>query len=283
MINKINLCNYPKINQRKNTTQLAFKQNMPMDTVEINDSTRYNQAYLNAKKQLISTLRQTNTECGTIINSKGRITDDFTGAANKYLFNNAAIEPNSTIIIGRTINLPLSTEDIAQLLASDAHSIETITKDGQYSKLTKNDSNIKLKNKEKTAKALTHRLYNKAAQAAGISLKPTKSEFLELAKDYIYNSEGKEFNNKSYEEILEELSHQGFKPSNDTSLNYRQLTKLCKGYTFYETETKYKRILRKEDEINAFLNTPKGFEVIQDFIQDIAEKYDLTYETNMVP
>ena len=282
MINKINLFSANKLTQRKFATQPVFKQHIGReDTFEISGENKLKTAQNIARERAIAKMQEKNATCGVVMDSKGKITDEFVIMGNGYPFRNNELPKDSTIIIASTEHAPLNAKSVARLLTSDAKSIEVVTKDGQFSRLTKNDKNIRLKDRRNLANELTHQLYSRAAKKAGINLKPTQDDYIELARDYLQNTTGKDCSNYSLEEINEKLAQQKIKTSGDVVMDYRQLSRKCKGYTFYVVTTKYKRILHKENEINAFLATKEGFEVKQDFLKKTAEKYDLTYESNM--
>ena len=282
MINKISFYGIRSIMPKKQSAQPIFKQQLPYDTIEIGENNRFNSAYNAAREKAISTLQEKGADCRIIVSPKGNTQFEYI-SSNSQNLKQSKIPADSSIIIGYTTHTPLTPKNVAQFLASDAKSIEVVTDNGEYSKLSKNDEDVKIKNIKNTTKELTLQLYTKAAQKAGISLKPTKSDFMELANDYLYNVVGKDCRDKSYEEILNELAVRGIKSSGDISFDYRQLNKACKDYIFYVSTTKYKRILHKENEINAFLSTPEGFNTHQEFLQNVAEKYNLTYESNMQP
>lgn len=281
MINKVQFSILNNTHCKRPLTQPLFKQKMPNDTIEISNENREKAALEKARNHVLSTMEERNTECGLIVNPQGEIADMFKIPSKNYFEHFEKLAPNSTIILGRSTNNPLTPKNVAHFLSSDAKSIEVITKDGQFSRLTKNDKKVKLKNPRNAAKELTLQLYSKAAKEAGIDLKPTKEDLMTLARDYIYNVTGKDLYNSPDEEVLQELSNRGIKPSEDVPLTYKQLTKASKNYIFYLSTTKYKKILHKEIEISKFLSTEEGFKVKQDFLQGIAEKYNLTYESNM--
>ena len=134
MINSI--CSTINIGKISNNKRLSFKGlEVPVDT--FSRTTKADSGYEVAKNKIIQAIIDTNTEYGIILSPDGEIIDEDQGSEHKCTVRSDKVVPNSRLMHGHPKPLPLSSGDIACLLATDAKSEEAITRDGKYSRLVK--------------------------------------------------------------------------------------------------------------------------------------------------
>ncbi len=235
-----------------------------------------------AKNKIMEVLKENNTEYGFTISKDGRILEESNGDAHSCSTDARKIEPDSILIHGHPVPTPLSSGDVAVLLATDSKTMEAVTVDGKYSRLTK-----KYPSKEDSLyielyPALEKQLRMKVLDALGIDYNINKHDLIEMFKDYLGNEQSYPL---SDEYAVNESIHFGINFQDDNLEDIQSKLKDLMSFHLLINPYKYDKIhnlvIKYYDEINNYLNSPAGTEVRHKFLEDVASQYDLIYETNL--
>lgn len=283
MINKIS----PFVNLQKisNLKQVSFcAAGMQNDSFE-RTTDDLSQARERAKDKIIQAIIDTNTEYGVVIAPDGRILQENQGTEGKCSVDARLVEPNSILMHGHPKPLPLSSGDIACLLASDAKSQEAITRDGKFSRLTKKGHWKSPRRYGDLYFELEKRLCLKALDKMGIDYRINKQDLAQIFKDYMNYQSGIDQNSISDEEAFLEMPKYGIEvKDNDFEKPYEQIKEMMWWKIMTEPQKydkEHNTIMDNYGLINSFLDSDEGFDVRVDFIKDIAKEYDLIYESNL--
>ena len=238
-----------------------------------------------AKDRIIKELEDTGYEYQVVISPDGEILDESVGDDKTCGVDRSKIMPNSELYHGHPKPWPLSVNDIAMLLSTDAISEGVYTKDGNFSKLTKR---VPFKLDEKTVSALAYEYIRQmrlmALEKLGISLKANMDDVVNLGKDFLdYTTCGK-YSFLDEDDLMKKLNSFGVNTSQDPE----RVVEDIKNMMFFEVQSnpdKYNkpaRLLKEHsDEIDNFLESPEGIKIRHEFDRRAAKDYDLIYETNM--
>ena len=283
MINKIS----PLINLQKmsNLRQVSFcAAGLQNDSFERTTSD-FSQAYEMAKEKIIQTIIDTNTEYGIVIASDGRILQEDQGTERKCSVDARLVEPGSILMHGHPNPLPLSSGDIACLFASDAKSQEAITREGKFSRLTKKEQWKSPIRYADLFFEFEKRLCLKALDKLGIEYRINKQDLAQIFKDYMNYQSGIDPSSVSDEEAFEQMPQYGIEvKDNDYEKSYQQIKEMMWWKTMMEPlkyDKEHNTIMDNYGLINSFLDSEEGFDVRVEFVKDIAEQYDLIYESTL--
>ena len=283
MIAKI--CSLTQIKPFINTKQVSFRsQDMQNDTF-LRTNNNFKQAYDCAKKKIIQAIIDTNTEYSVVLAENGQVLDENQGSEHSCSIDSRKVEQNSILMHGHPKPLPLSSGDIACLLASKAKSQEAITKDGKYSRLTKKETNRPLLNYRETYFQLEKSLCLKALDKLGIDYKLNKHDIANMFKDYLNYQCGTNPEEITDEKAFEEMPKYGviFQEDNIDE-TYSQLKELM-WWQLMSDPQKYDKehhtIMNNYDLINSYLDSETGFETRVEFVKEVANQYNLEYESNL--
>ncbi len=258
-------------------TKQVFKGRLTNDVFEKDNKPKQIQQ---AKERIIKALTDRNCELLVVINPDGSIYESM-GNDKKCGINSNAIKANAIIIHGHPEELPLSPDDVATLLLTDAKSQEAITKEGKYSKLTKKQ-NFKLHCKPlELSEELSLMLYKEVMDKLGIDYNYTKEDIIKMLKDAMQCEQI----DLTYEEALEILNHKGIKISDDINETAEEVKKNLLKYQMQYYPRQYNNIYkawRKNfNVIYKYLQSDEYKKCTDNFLKHVAEKYNLKYETNM--
>ena len=278
---KINFNNHISYNSsiicNKFATKQVFKGGITRDVFEKNNKPKQIQQ---AKERIIKALTDKNSELLVVINPDGSIYESM-GDNKKCEISSNSIKMNAILIHGHPEEIPLSPDDVATLLLTDAKSQEAITKDDKYSKLTKKQ-NFKLNcNPLELSEELSLMLYKEVMDKLAIDYNYTEEDIIKMLKDALQCEQI----NLTYEEALEILGHKGIKISDDINKTAEEIKKKLLKYQMQYYPRQYNNIYkawRKNfNVIYKYLQSDEYKKCADNFLKHVAEKYNLKYETNM--
>lgn len=283
MINRINFCG--NIYQINNTQrQNPIKQTIGEDTFTRSKSAQES-AIEYAKNKIIETLKQNQTEYAVAIDQNGTILDESEGDNKHCSVNTRKLTPNCKLIHGHPVSYPLSSGDISVLLSTDAESQEAITIDGKYSRLTKKHP-LKIDDGySKLYSELEKQLCIKVLKKLGIPCETTREDLINMYKDFMVNTMGRNKEEIEDEEAINSAKSLDIDLENaDIKSLSKQLKNLMSFYILMNPmkyDKEHNAIIQNLDKINQYFETPEGLETRHEFVQDIADQYDLIYETDL--
>lgn len=280
-----NICSLPKLKPILTTKNISFRAQEPITDTFVRTSNNFAQTYDCAKNKIIQAIIDTNTEYSVVIAEDGRILDENQGTEHSCSINSRKVEPNSVLMHGHPKPLPLSSGDIACLLATDAKSQEAITSDGKYSRLTKKEIGKPVLDYRETYFQLEKSLCLKALDKLGIDYKLNKHDIAGMFKDYLNYQCGANPEEISDEEAFKEMPKYGLNPNNDNiEKTYSQLKDMM-WWQLMSDPRKYDKehhtIMNNYDLINSYLDSETGFETRVEFVKEVANQYNLEYESNL--
>ena len=283
MITKI--CSLSQIKPFNNTRQVSFRSQEPQTDTFVRTNNNFKQAYDCAKNKIIQAIIDTNTEYSVVLAENGQVLDENQGTEHRCTIDSRKVEQNSVLMHGHPKPLPLSSGDIACLLASKAKSQEAITKDGKYSRLTKKETNKPLLDYRETYFQLEKALCLKALDKLGIDYKLNKHDIAGMFKDYLNYQCGANPEEISDEEAFKEMPKYGLSTEDDKLLNtYSQLKEMM-WWQLMSDPQKYDKehhtIMDNYDLVNSYLDSEEGFETRVEFVKEVANQYNLEYESNL--
>ena len=237
-----------------------------------------------AKEKIINKIIEENTEYGYTISPEGEILEEYGGDEHSCTLDSRKIVPHAILMHGHPSPLPLSSGDIAILLATPADSQEAITRDGKFSKLTKKYPINNEKSYRDLYFELEKMLCLMALDKMGIDYKLNKDDIAQMGRDYIEYQTGQNFENEDSSEVLKRLENLGI----DTSKSNEEIAAKLKELMFLQLLTnpqkydkEHKTIIENMQSIHDFLDSEEGTRTRHEFVQNIARAYDLNYETNL--
>ncbi len=278
---KVNFNNHIPYNSsiigNKFATKQVFKGGLTSDVFEKNNITPKIQL---AKEKIIKALTDKNSELLVVINPDGSIYESM-GDDKKCEISLSAIKSNAILMHGHPEECPLSPDDVATLLLTEAISQEAITRDGKYSKLTKNH-NFKLNYKPSALyEKLSLMVYKEVMDELGINYDYTKEDIIRMVKD-AFQCEQRHL---TYEEALELLKTKGIKITDNLNETAEQIKENLLEYQMKYYPRQYDNIYKawknNFNVIYKYLQSEEGKKCTNNFLKQAAEKYNLKYETNM--
>lgn len=287
MIGKINFVNpisfkgIINVNSQFHTKPLKYDSFVKSEKV----SDKKADACAYAKDRIIKELDDTGYEYQVVISPDGKILDESVGDDKACRVDRSKIIPNSELYHGHPKDWPLSVNDIAMLLSTDAISEKVYTKDGNFSKLTKK---APFKLDEKAVSALAYEYIRQmrlmALEKLGIDPKANMDDVISLGRDYLDYITCGRYSFSDVDDLMKKLNSFGV----NTSQSPEQVVEDIKNMMFFEVQSnpdkynKPERLLKEHsDEIDNFLESPEGIEIRHEFDRKAAREYGLIYETDM--
>mgnify|MGYP005808891021 FL=1 len=282
MINRINFLGQIQTIQGKKNEHFQTK---PMECDCFVKSANLKESAIKKAKEIISEeLAEKNLETGVIISPDGEICQISTGNEHSCSFDTRKIAPNALLIHGHPVELPLSSGDIAVLLATPASTQEAIMKDGKFSRISKKTQDNGVGEYRQLYYELEKQLNLMALDKLGIDYKTNYDDVAAMGKDYIEYATGQSQEDLSQEEIFEKLEKYGV----DTNKTPKDIAEKLKELMFYQLllnphkyDKEHNCILDNIDTIKEFLETEEGLQIRHNLVQKAAQDYDLIYETNL--
>ena len=282
MINRINFLGQIQTIQGKKNEHFQTK---PMECDCFVKSANLKESAIKKAKEIISEeLAEKNLETGVIISPDGEICQISTGNEHSCSFDTRKIAPNALLIHGHPVELPLSSGDIAVLLATPASTQEAIMKDGKFSRISKKTQDNGVGEYRQLYYELEKQLNLMALDKLGIDYKTNYDDVAAMGKDYIEYATGQSQEDLSQEEIFENLEKYGV----DTNKTPKDIAEKLKELMFYQLllnphkyDKEHNCILDNIDTIKEFLETEEGLQIRHNLVQKAAQDYDLIYETNL--
>lgn len=238
-----------------------------------------------AKEIILERLAEKNLETGVIISPEGEICQISSGNEHSCSFDTRKIVPNAILIHGHPVELPLSSGDIAVLLATPASTQEAIMKDGKFSRISKKTPDNGIGEYRQLYYDLEKQLNLIALDKLGIDYKTNYDDVAVMGKDYIEYTTGQNQEGLSQEEIFEKLEKYGI----DTSIEPEDMAEKLKELMYFQLllnphkyDKEHNCIVDNIGTIKEFLETEKGLQTRHNLVQKAAQDYDLVYETNLV-
>lgn len=249
------------------------------------DADKLSQTIEMAKEKIRQILFDSNIEYGVVISPDGKLLQESSGDEKSCKFDSRKVVPDAILIHGHPEDLPLSSGDIAGLLATDAKVEEAITKDGNFSRLIKKYPFKSQKDYSNLYYELEKKLSLMALDALGIDYKLNKDDVIKMGIDYLKYITGKSYDNADSEEFLTQLNKFGIKTDGSLedifqSLKDAMFLQLITNPHKYDKE--HNCIIENTDAISEFLDTEEGIKIRHKLVQDVADDYNLIYETNLI-
>ena len=282
MINRINFLGQIHQVQHKKNEHFQTK---PIECDCFVKSANLKESAIKKAKEIISEeLAEKNLETGVIISPDGEICQISTGNEHSCSFDTRKIVPNATLIHGHPVELPLSSGDIAVLLATPASTQEAIMKDGKFSRISKKTPDNGIGEYRQLYYELEKQLNLMALDKLGIDYKTNYDDVAAMGKDYIEYATGQSQEDLSQEEIFEKLEKYGV----DTNKTPKDIAEKLKELMFYQLllnphkyDKEHNCIMDNIDTIKEFLETEEGLQIRHNLVQKAAQDYNLIYETNL--
>lgn len=282
MINRINFLGQIRTIQSKKN---EYFQTKPIECDCFVKSANLKESAIKKAKEIISEeLAEKNLETGVIISPDGEICQISTGNEHSCSFDTRKIAPNALLIHGHPVELPLSSGDIAVLLATPAGTQEAIMKDGKFSRISKKTQDNGVGEYRQLYYELEKQLNLMALDKLGIDYKTNYDDVAAMGKDYIEYATGQSQEDLSQEEIFEKLEKYGV----DTNKTPKDIAEKLKELMFYQLllnphkyDKEHNCIMDNIDTIKEFLETEEGLQIRHNLVQKAAQDYDLIYETNL--
>ncbi len=282
MINRINFLGQIRTIQSEKNEHFQTK---PIECDCFVKSANLKESAIKKAKEIISEeLAEKNLETGVIISPDGEICQISTGNEHSCSFDTRKIVPNAILIHGHPVELPLSSGDIAVLLATPASTQEAIMKDGKFSRISKKTQDNGVGEYRQLYYELEKQLNLMALDKLGIDYKTNYDDVAAMGKDYIEYATGQSQEDLSQEEIFEKLEKYGV----DTNKTPKDIAEKLKELMFYQLllnphkyDKEHNCIMDNIDTIKEFLETEEGLQIRHNLVQKAAQDYDLIYETNL--
>lgn len=282
MINRINFLGQIRTIQSEKNEHFQTK---PIECDCFVKSANLKESAIKKAKEIISEeLAEKNLETGVIISPDGEICQISTGNEHSCSFDTRKIAPNALLIHGHPVELPLSSGDIAVLLATPAGTQEAIMKDGKFSRISKKTQDNGVGEYRQLYYELEKQLNLMALDKLGIDYKTNYDDVAAMGKDYIEYATGQSQEDLSQEEIFEKLEKYGV----DTNKTPKDIAEKLKELMFYQLllnphkyDKEHNCIMDNIDTIKEFLETEEGLQIRHNLVQKAAQDYDLIYETNL--
>lgn len=282
MINRINFLGQIRTIQSEKNEHFQTK---PIECDCFVKSANLKESAIKKAKEIISEeLAEKNLETGVIISPDGEICQISTGNEHSCSFDTRKIVPNALLIHGHPVELPLSSGDIAVLLATPASTQEAIMKDGKFSRISKKTQDNGVGEYRQLYYELEKQLNLMALDKLGIDYKTNYDDVAAMGKDYIEYATGQSQEDLSQEEIFEKLEKYGV----DTNKTPKDIAEKLKELMFYQLllnphkyDKEHNCIMDNIDTIKEFLETEEGLQIRHNLVQKAAQDYDLIYETNL--
>ena len=282
MINRVNFLGQIQTIQGKKNEHFQTK---PIECDCFVKSANLKESAIKKAKEIISEeLAEKNLETGVIISPDGEICQISTGNEHSCSFDTRKIVPNALLIHGHPVELPLSSGDIAVLLATPASTQEAIMKDGKFSRISKKTQDNGVGEYRQLYYELEKQLNLMALDKLGIDYKTNYDDVAAMGKDYIEYATGQSQEDLSQEEIFEKLEKYGV----DTNKTPKDIAEKLKELMFYQLllnphkyDKEHNCIMDNIDTIKEFLETEEGLQIRHNLVQKAAQDYDLIYETNL--
>lgn len=274
----------------KNNNVLNFCSATPDTFEKSSQRQNYEIAYDAAKSKIISYLDGENPiEYGISIDKNGTILEEDAGDEHSCTSDIRKIIPGTAMLHGHPAPLPLSSGDIASLLASDASEIVAFTKDGKFSSLRKNNETLNTSESYPSIyPALEKKLCKKCLDKMGIDYSIKKEDVANLARGYLEYETGKDTKDKSDDEVFKELMTFGFcYHSQNPEYMMAELRTLMDFYFLMnpakreECDKAHKLIMENYSEIQELFNSEEGPQIRHEFLKDVAKEYHLSYTTDL--
>lgn len=237
-----------------------------------------------AKDRIIKELQDTGFEYQVVVSPDGEILDEGVGDETSCPVNKPKIMPNSELYHGHPTPWPLSADDIALLLTTDAISEKVFLKDGKFSKLTKKNA---FKLPEETSdinEKLQKEIFLMTLRELGVDYITNMDDAITMGRDYLEYNTGKMYDPSNPSEVIEDLKKQGI----DMTKEPKEIMAQLKDLMYYQLSAQPDKYDKEQNAIKdnfnrmlKFLTTPEGIKVRQEFARKIAQDYDLIYETDM--
>ncbi len=265
------------------------------DSFEPSDELKLERAKAAARESISDAIKENGIERCVILLPNGEVFSTTDGNSDSVGIKDGCIPKDCIMLHGHPSSyVPLSTRDVRTLLVSPAKSEEAVMYNGDYSRLVKN-SNFNHMNREFCSPEdldlnLEASLYEMVFDKMGIDYDFKPQDIVDIYRDVKQNIEYRDMTSKTDEDIISELKMYGVDVNSPDAINQLKnilmYTLLLRSINF---DTKYGRNQKiykvafgeKEQQIRDFLATDEGLAVRQDFLKQVAEKYNLTYETNM--
>lgn len=283
MINRINFLGQVQANTDLQARKHTKVESEP-DSFSISPEGKKDQSIRKAKERIIEELKKTGNEYGFTISENGEILEETQGNEKSCTVDSRKITPNAILLHGHPIATPLSSGDIAILLATDAKSQEAITQDGRFSRLTKK-APIKLSE----GYAKLYHIFEKelclmALDKLGVDYTLNNEDVAQMGRDYVYSQTGKDMSDMTVEEVFKELNKYGIQ----TDCSSQEIFDQLKEYMFMQFLTepqKYDKehnaIMENKQRIEEFLDSEEGTKTRHQLVERLAERYNMDYETNL--
>lgn len=236
-----------------------------------------------AAEKIIQKIIDSEVEYGFVISPNGTVLQEDEGTKGSCSVDSRKVEAGSVLMHGHPNPTPLSTGDIAVLFATNAISEEAITRDGKFSRLTKNNPEIINPDYRGVYFEFEKRLSLMALDALGIDYKTNQDDIITMFKDYCDGS-GISLIGLSDDEIIEKMKKFDIDLSGDLKATEKQLKDMI-GFRLMFTPNKYDKehntIVENIEAIKSYLDSDDGLMLRNQLLIDIADEYGLTYETNL--
>ena len=286
MIDKISFKGFVRVRNDNMLNDRVYIQPMKCDTFERTEKPldKKEIAYNEAKKRIIDELNKTGFERQIVISPDGEILDDRVGDDYSCDVDTDSIIPYSMLCHGHPVQWPLSIDDIALFLTTNAISEEAITNDGKYSKLTKKELFKLNKNTKEVYQELEKTLGRMVLDKLNIKHEVDMDDAMDMAREFLEYVKHRSYSQSNNDEITDELKMFGI----DTTQEPEQIIENLKKFMFHQVlmqPEKYDKLLRVMNEnlraIDDFLKTPDGVKIRHEINRLAAKEYNLIYETNM--
>lgn len=242
------------------------------------------EAIQKAKEKIIQEIKDNNIEYGFTISPEGEILAQNRGDEHSCSVDSRKIVPQAILLHGHPVALPLSSRDIAVLIATPAKTQEAIMQDGKFSRMSKRNPDNGTGDYRQIYYNLEKQLNLMALEQLGIDYRLNMGDIIKMGKDHIQYSTMRDMEDADDDTIIEELNKLGI----DTQQPPEQIANDLKELMFYQLLTnpqKYDKehnsIMDNYDSIQELLNSDEGKVLRHKFAQKIADKYDLEYQTDL--
>jgi hypothetical protein len=257
---------------------------IPYDTFEKTQNT-LETTINNAKKKIMEVLHSKNVEYGFVISPDKEILEETEGDEHKCSFDSRKVVKDSILLHGHPVEFPLSSGDVSALLVTGAKTQEAITKNGKYSKLTKKHSFQSKNSYSQLYQDLEKQLCQKAMDKLGISYTLNSDDIIDMFKDFYEYNFGIPKEKITDDDALAKMEELKISVDDDEIENSFNKLKDLLFFPLLSNPTKYDKvhnsIIDNYPEIQNYLQTKEGIETRHEFLSDIANTYDLIYETNL--
>ncbi len=283
MINNVSFLGHIKPISTNNKAQAPIK--ISGDDCFVRTSSDLDKSKDNAKQKIIDVLKYENVEYSYTIAPDGTILDENKGDEGACSIDSRKVVKGAVLMHGHPVPLPLSSGDIASLLATDAVSDEAVTVDGKYSRLVKNELYKSDKGYQELYFQLEQQLCLKALDSLGIDYKFNKDDLIDMFKDYLELNMGKSKSATSDEDAEKIMAQLDISSDEDKLEESRKKLEQMMYFQLMSNPHKYDKkhnaIVENYALVQDFLNSEEGIHVRHEFCRDVAQQYNMTYETNL--